>query len=311
MYRDKAMGVVVPAYNEELLIDKVIETMPDYVDKVYVVDDCSTDNTSQVVQHFNGSRIQLTRHKENSGVGAAIITGYKQALQDGIDLIAVMAGDNQMDPDELPKLLDPVVDGRADYTKGDRLSRHELKRGMSKWRRFGNFLLTQLTRISSGYWALQDPQNGYAVISKEALAKLDLSKIYPQYGYCNDLLVRLNVLGLRVVDIAIPARYGDEKSKIIYGKYIRKVSLLLLNNFIWRIINKYLFPQLKIVGLSYTVGLSMLLVGILVLFASGVMKSLFAIGGYIIFSGIVMTIFSMFVDAYEQGKKPFRLRLDK
>ncbi|MCF8011601.1 MAG: glycosyltransferase family 2 protein [Clostridiales bacterium] len=255
MYRDKTVGVVVPAYNEELLIKNVIETMPEYVDKIYIVDDCSTDSTYDVVNSYEETRITLTRHAINSGVGAAIVTGYKQALKDNIDLVAVMAGDNQMDPDELPKLLDPIVDDKADYTKGDRLSKPELKRGMSKWRRFGNFLLTQLTRISSGYWKLQDPQNGYAVISKEALKKLNLDKIYPQYGYCNDILVRLNVSGLRLLDIQIPARYGNEKSKIKYGRYIRKVSLLLLSNFIWRVFRKQTLCSLTMLGVSYISGM--------------------------------------------------------
>lgn len=238
MYRGKTIGVVVPAYNEELLIGRVIETMPDYVVKIYVVDDCSTDNTVKIVQSYSDERLLLLRQFTNRGVGAAIVTGYRQSLVDKLDLIAVMAGDNQMDPLELPKLLDPVIDGSTDYCKGDRLSASHLKSGMSTWRQLGNLILTRLTRISSGYWQLQDPQNGYTVISRGALLQLDLDNIYPRYGYCNDILVKLNVLGLRVMDVPIPARYGPEKSKIKYGNYIRKVSILLLRNFIWRITQK-------------------------------------------------------------------------
>jgi glycosyltransferase involved in cell wall biosynthesis len=239
MYRGKTVGVIVPAYNEEKLISKVIETMPDCVDKVYVIDDCSKDRTPLVVARFyEDKRIKLIRHLTNKGVGAAIATGYREALNDAIDLAGVMAGDNQMDPLELTKLLDPLVEDRADYAKGDRLSRPELTQGMSKFRRFGNILLTRLTRISSGYAQLQDPQNGYTAISKEALRKLDLNKIYPGYGYCNDLLTKLNVLGQRVLDVPIPARYGEEKSKIRYGRYIWKVSFLLFKNFLWRTFTK-------------------------------------------------------------------------
>ena len=239
MYRGKKVAVVVPAYNEEALVGKVIEIMPKYVDRLYVVDDCSTDQTATVVQGFQESRLMLLRHSQNKGVGAAIVTGYRQALKENMDLIAVMAGDHQMDPLELPRLLDPVADGLADYSKGDRLSRSELTLGMSSWRKFGNNLLTFLTRISSGYWKLQDPQNGYAVISREALQKIDLNEVYPSYGYCNDLLTKLNVLGMQVIDVQIPARYGEEKSKIRYGNYMRKVSFLLLRNFIWRICHRY------------------------------------------------------------------------
>lgn len=240
MYRGKSVGVVVPAYNEEALIGRVIETMPGYVDRVYVVDDASTDGTAKRVLACSDPRLFFIHHSENRGVGAAIATGYRCALQEGVELIAVMAGDNQMDPLELPKLLDPVIAGQADYSKGDRLSRSDFTRGMSSWRKFGNNLLTLLTRISSGYWSLQDPQNGYTVISREALEKIDLPRLYPGYGYCNDILAKLNVLGMKVVDVPIPARYGDEKSKIRYGSYIRKVSFLLLRNFFWRISFRYL-----------------------------------------------------------------------
>lgn len=239
MYRGKKIGVVVPAYNEEALISRVIDTMPPYVDMVYVVDDCSTDNTAEAVLNFKDSRLVLIRHSVNKGVGAAIVTGYKEALKVPMDLIAVMAGDNQMDPLELPNLLDPVINGEADYSKGDRLSKSGFSLGMSSWRKFGNNLLTLLTRVSSGYWDLQDPQNGYTVISREALEQIDLDRVYPGYGYCNDLLAKLNLLGMRVKEVQIPARYGDEKSKIRYGNYIRRVSLLLLKNYLWRIRHKY------------------------------------------------------------------------
>lgn len=244
MYRGRSIGVVVPAYNEELLISKVIQTMPDYVDRIYIIDDCSTDQTCEVVaKDLKDSRLKLTRHRSNKGVGAAIATGYRQALNDEIDIAAVMAGDNQMDPLQLSKLLDPLIEGAADYCKGDRLSKSELTKGMSRWRRSGNVILTRLTRISSGYWRLQDPQNGYTAITKETLSRLNLNKIYPRYGYCNDLLSKLNVLGAKVSDVQIPARYGEEKSKIKYGSYIRKVSLLLLRNFFWRITQKYILSH--------------------------------------------------------------------
>lgn len=314
MYRDKTVGVVVPAFNEELQIGKVIETMPTYVDKVYIVDDHSTDNTSKIILSYNDDRITLIRHSKNSGVGAAVVTGYKLALHDDMDLIAVMDGDNQMDPDELPKLLDPVVDGRFDYTKGDRLSRLDLKKGMSRWRRFGNFLLTQLTRISSGYWNIQDPQNAYAVISKQTLKKLNLDEVYPRYGYLNDLLFRLNLIGARIHNVQIPARYGNEKSKIKYGQYIRKVSMLLLNNFISRIVNNYIFPRVKVVGISYVIGLILLFTGTFTILISGVMRALFTIGFYSTLVGIFLFIISMIIDAHGQNKKSeklVQLRLSK
>ena len=249
MYRGRSIGVVVPAFNEEMLISKVMETMPDYVDNIYVIDDGSTDKTFVTVTQFSyDPRLKVTRHLSNKGVGAAIITGYKHAINDEMDIVAVMAGDSQMDPMQLYKLLDPLVEGAADYSKGDRLSRPDLTKGMSRWRKFGNTILTRLTRISSGYWNIQDPQNGFTAISREALSKINLDKVYSGYGYCNDMLAKLNVLDARVKDVPIPARYGQEKSKIRYGNYIRKVSFLLLKNFFWRITEKYIVPHFRNLG---------------------------------------------------------------
>lgn len=163
MYRGRKIGVVVPAYNEEMLIGETLSGIPEYVDKIYVVDDGSTDRTAEIVEEFakKDNRIILIRHEKNRGVGAAIVSGYKKALEDGMDIVAVMAGDNQMDPAFLPDLLDPIVEGKADYAKGNRLLSPEYRRGMSKWRFFGNSILTLLTKIASGYWQMMDPQNGY------------------------------------------------------------------------------------------------------------------------------------------------------
>jgi glycosyltransferase involved in cell wall biosynthesis len=241
MYRKRKIAVVMPAYNEEKLIGQTLSGIPGFVDKIYVIDDCSKDGTAQVVKQFQqkNKKIILRSHEQNKGVGAAIISGYKKALKDGIDVVAVMDGDNQMDPEQLHRILDPVIDGKADYSKGDRLSRREHKIGMSMWRRFGNFLLSVLTKISSGYWHVHDPQNAYTAISINALRKINLDEIYTYYGYLNDLLAKMNVLGIKVCNVDMPARYGEEKSTIRYSTYIRKVSLLLFRNFLWRLRVKY------------------------------------------------------------------------
>ncbi|MDD4767833.1 MAG: glycosyltransferase family 2 protein [Desulfotomaculaceae bacterium] len=302
MYRGKSIGVVVPAYNEELLIGRVLENMPAYVDKVYVVDDCSIDKTINVVRSKRNFRVVIQRHKKNLGVGAAIVTGYRRALQDRLDIVAVMAGDDQMDPGELNKLLDPIVEGQADYSKGDRLSRRGLAAGMSTWRKFGNSLLTQLTRISSGYWLVQDPQNGYTAISREALNGLDLGSIYRGYGYCNDLLAKLNVLGLRVLDVPIPARYGEEKSKIRYGSYMRKVSFLLLRNFLWRIVVQYIYPRPKLPGVGYLSGFLFLSAGMSTLLASILARPNIKTGVLLFLTGVLQIILSLALDAFMRLK---------
>ena len=241
MYREHRIAVVVPAYNEELLIGPTLDTMPGCVDRIYAVDDCSTDRTSECVagRVTGNPRIVLLRHEANSGVGAAIVTGYTTALADEMDIVAVMAGDNQMEPTFLPKLLDPIIDGKADYTVGNRLINPEFRKGMSTWRFVGNAALTLLTKIASGYWQLVDPQNGYTAISARALETIPLDAVYPRYGYCNDILVRLNVYGFRVKNVPHPARYGLERSKIKYSSYIVRLSRLLLKDFLWRLKTKY------------------------------------------------------------------------
>jgi len=243
MYNSYRIGIVVPAFNEEKLILRTLQGMPDIADRVYLVDDSSIDKTCDIVTGFFDRRILLLRHVYNQGVGAAIVTGYIKALEEGMDIIVVMAGDNQMDARHLPELLSPIIKGNADYAKGNRLSGLANCKGMSGWRFLGNWILTLLTRIASGYWHITDPQNGYTAITPEALMRINLKAVYPRYGYCNDLLVKLNVAGCRVADVTLPARYGEEKSKISYGKYITSVSVLLLHGLLWRLKMKYVLRR--------------------------------------------------------------------
>jgi len=257
LYKNHRVAVVVPAYNEEELIRPTLESIPDYVDVVYAVDDGSVDNTLGVMREIAESdqRIRIIEHDRNRGVGAAIVSGYKRVVEDEIDVAVVMAGDNQMDPKYIPRLLDPIVEGKADYTKGNRLVSREYREGMSWWRFLGNSLLTFLTKLSSGYWKIMDPQNGYTAISREALESIGLDDVFTYYGYCNDILARLNVYGFKVLDIPIPARYGNEKSKIRYGDYIIRVSWILLRNFFWRLKMKYIILSFNPLVFFYLFGM--------------------------------------------------------
>ena len=263
VYRNKNIGIVVPAFNEEILIGETLKSIPIYADKIYIIDDGSTDKTAEIAKKFmnNDPRFVCIIHKKNKGLGAAIITGYNKALEDGLDIIAVMAGDNQMDPLNLPLLLDPIVDERSEYSKGNRLYSSEFRKGMSKWRFFGNAILTFLTKMASGYWQLMDPQNGYTAISAAALKRIDPDTIYPLYGYNSDILVKLNVNGFRIIDIVMPARYGKEKSKIKYGRYMIKVSWLLLNNFMWRLKMKYIWISFNPLVIFYILGVATTAIG--------------------------------------------------
>lgn len=252
MYSDRTVGVVVPAYNEEDLIGRVVETMPSYVDRVYLVDDASTDGTwAELTDAVEAARAcddgegtfderwVPIQHAENQGVGGAILTGYRRALADDIDATAVMAGDSQMDPDVLPRLLDPVVEGEVEYAKASRLLRREDWTGMPPVRLVGNLVLTLLTQISSGYPEMTDPQNGYTVVSQRALRELDLDSLYEDYGFANDLLVKLNAAGMAVADVETSSEfvYGDEEwdSHIDLKTFVPKTSVLLLRNFLWRL----------------------------------------------------------------------------
>lgn len=318
MYRENTVAVVIPAYDEAGFVGDVIDTIPAFVDRIYPVDDCSTDGTWDEIRararrvneraessgaFADGSgallspddaepsasddladasstsstdptvaadsgepesvagdespgprRVVPLRHDENRGVGAAIKTGYRRARADGIDAVAVMAGDGQMDPDQLSRLLDPVVSGRADYAKGDRLATDEYTAEMSNWRLFGNALLTLLTRTASGYWRMSDPQNGYTVVSGTALDRLDLDSMFDDYGFANAMLVHLNVADMRVADVPMPARYGDEDSGIRYSTFVPQLSALLAKGFAWRLAEKHLRRERRVFPALYLVG---------------------------------------------------------
>jgi glycosyltransferase involved in cell wall biosynthesis len=259
MYRRKKIGVVVPAYNEENNIGKVIETMPLYVDRIIVVDDCSRDNTSQVIEERKQSfkeRLVLIRHERRKGVGGAILSGYDLAREEGLELTAVMAGDGQMDPRELSHILDPIIDGKSDYVKGNRLASGEAWEKMPKVRYLGNAMLSLLTKIASGYWRIADFQSGFAAISLDSLHSIQNEKIYRGYGFPNDLLVVLNVHNLRVMDVPTSPRYHvGEKSGIRLWKVVPRLSFLLLRRLLWRLKEKYVIRDFHPLVFFYSLGL--------------------------------------------------------
>ena len=258
MYKNKTVGVVVPAYNEEKLIAKVLETMPNFVDKIIVVDDGSKDKTVQIVterSQFN-KNILLIRHQSNRGVGATISTGYKKAVELNLDITAVMAGDFQMDPEELDKVIDPVANGECAYVKGNRLFTGDAWKIIPRHRYLGNAFLSLLTKIASGYWHIADSQTGYTAISLKALQTLKIDRIYTKYGYPNHLLVKLNVYHFRVQDVPIKPIYGvGEKSGIRLWKVVPKMSLLLLKCFLWRLKEKYIIRDFHPLIFFYAYGL--------------------------------------------------------
>jgi glycosyltransferase involved in cell wall biosynthesis len=246
MYKEKSICVVVPAYNESTQIGKVIETMPALVDHIVVVDDCSRDNTVETVKGYlkTYEKLELIEHAVNQGVGGAIATGYERARDSSYDVTVVMAGDGQMDPDDLIPIIEPIVDGTADYSKGNRLFFGDAWNMMPRYRYLGNSFLSLLTKIASGYWHIADFQSGYTAISLIVLKRVDLDRIYKRYGMPNDLLITLNKLDFRVRDVHIRPVYNvGEKSGIRLVKVIPGISWLLFKGFVNRLIFKYVIKD--------------------------------------------------------------------
>ena len=229
MYRQLRVGVVIPAFNERRAIAQTVATTPDFVDAVIVVDDASSDDTAARARAR--ADVHVVSHTENRGVGGAIATGYRRALELGVDVAVVMAGDGQMDPRDLPALLDPIAAGLADYVKGNRFLHPEIWKAMPPSRIVGNALLSAATRVTSGYRHVFDSQCGYTAISRAALAKVDLDELWQRYGYPNDLLSRLNVAGVRVADVAVRPIYGEHwKSGINFGTALHPIPWVLLRS---------------------------------------------------------------------------------
>ncbi len=257
MYKNKSVCVVIPCYNEETQIEKVIETMPEYVDSLIVIDDSSRDRTVEKIKTIqeNNNKLFLIEHKINQGVGGAIASGYKWARDQHVDLAVVMAGDGQMNPEDLPLLLDPVADGKADYSKGNRLFTGEAFKKIPTIRYFGNGFLSLMTKITSGYWNIADSQSGYTVINKKALKLIDWDLMYKQYGQPNDVLVRLNVENFKVTDVPIEPVYNiGEKSGIKIHKVIFTIGWLLTKLFFWRMKEKYIIRDFHPLVFFYFLG---------------------------------------------------------
>ncbi|MDR1110087.1 MAG: glycosyltransferase family 2 protein [Deltaproteobacteria bacterium] len=266
MYKNKTLAAVVPAFNEEKLLSRVVGTMPDFVDHIVVVDDRSTDGTAAEANRLMGTdkRVVLLSHAKNQGVGGAIATGYKWARDHDIDMAVVMAGDGQMDPADLPRLCDPVAEDGVDYSKGNRLVYEEAYRLIPKVRFFGNAVLSFLTKIASGYWHVADSQTGYTVIGLRALKAIDWDKMYRRYGQPNDILVRLNVEDMRVRDVPIRPVYNiGETSGFRPRQVLWPISRLLMRMFAWRMWRKYMIRDAHPLFLFILMGLSLFGLGFL------------------------------------------------
>lgn len=263
MYKGLSISVVVPAHNEEALIAKTVKSMPELVDYVIVVDDASTDATSEEAVATSDPRLELIRHARNKGVGGAILTGHRRAIDIGSDVSVVMAGDAQMDPDSLPDLLDPICEDGYDFTKADRFFGFDSFRGMPSYRILGNVVVGFLAKASTGYWNLFDPLNGYTATKTSILQKMPLDRIRADYAFECDILVYLNTLRARAKDVPIPAVYGDERSGIRLFREARKLLWSLFKGFWRRMVWKYVLWSFSPVAIFLFAGLALVGWGIL------------------------------------------------
>jgi glycosyltransferase involved in cell wall biosynthesis len=305
MLEGKRVAVVVPAHDEEGLIAATLQGIPGFVDRIYVIDDASGDETAERARAVDDPRVEVITHDRNRGVGAAIVTGYKRALADRMDATAVMAGDNQMDPDELELLATPVVRDQVDYAKANRLFTGSAWKLIPRNRYIGNAILSLFTKVASGYWHVADSQAGYTVISLRVLTLLDLDRIYTSYGFPNDMLVHLNVWSARVRDFPSRPIYGvGERSGIKIRRVVPRISWLLWKGFFWRMREKYVIRDFHPLVFFYFLGFLMVTVGLVL----GIFETVLRFQGnnitpatvvlvaLLLISGSQFTLFAMWFD---------------
>jgi glycosyltransferase involved in cell wall biosynthesis len=304
VYEGRTVAVVVPAYNEEALVGSTVSGIPAFVDRIIVVDDGSKDETAVRAQNAD-KRVEVIPHEGNQGVGAAIITGYRRAIAIGVDVTCVMAADGQMDPDDLETLVRAIAIDETDYAKANRLFTGQAWQLIPRTRYLGNAALSFMTKIASGYWHVADSQSGYTAISRETLELLDLDRVYPRYGFPNDMLVHLNVLNARVRDVPSRPVYGvGEDSGIRLRRVVPSISWLLVKAFFWRMREKYVIRDFHPLVFFYVFGLLFSLLGvtlgatvtILRILGNELTAATVVLVALLLISGLLFTLFAMLFD---------------
>lgn len=257
------IAAVIPAYGVERDIQSVLGGLPGYIKHIIVVNDASPDSSGELVAAAakEDKRIILVTHTQNQGVGGAMVSGFRKALELGAQIIVKLDGDGQMDPAHIPALIKPLIQGKADYVKGNRFRDFKSLGQMPLIRRWGNLGLSFLTKAATGYWGIFDPTNGYFAIRAEVLAQLPLDKIDRRYYFETSMLANLYLLGALVMDVPMPARYGNETSNLSIRRTLIEFPLKLLNTFLQRILLKYYIYDFSMMSLYLMVGIPLLLFG--------------------------------------------------
>lgn len=256
------IAAVIPAYRVVNQIKDVISSLPDNIGHIIVVDDKCPDFSGKESQKINDDRVVVLYHDENKGVGGAVVTGYKKAVELDCDIIVKIDGDGQMDTSYIDRLIAPLINNEADYTKGNRFMDFYALRTMPKIRLFGNSILSFLLKIASGYWNIIDPTNGYTAIHRRALDKLNLDRLSRGYFFESDMLINLGIINAVVKDIDIPAKYGDEDSSLNIVKIALQFPQKLIKGFIKRLFLKYFIYDFNMASVYILVGLPMFVFGI-------------------------------------------------
>ena len=258
------IAVVIPTYKATLHLSEVIEGIPSYIHHIIVVDDRCPDKSGEIAQKMaeTDPRIHVIFHEKNKGVGGAMVTGYKAALELNCDIVVKMDSDCQMDPSYLPELLHPIINNKAGYAKGNRFVDFKALRSMPTLRLMGNSLLSFMVKACSGYWNIMDPTNGYTAISAEALKKINLDKLANDFFFESDMLIRLNIQNAVIRDVAIPARYGNETSNLSIRRTLLKFPFLLTKGLIKRFVLKYLIFDFNMASIYTLIGFPMVIWGL-------------------------------------------------
>lgn len=257
------IAVVIPCYKVRHQILDLISKIGPEINRIYIVDDCCPENSGDWVKsNCQDERIIVIQNSSNQGVGGAVMVGYQAAIAEEMDIIVKIDGDGQMDPRLIPDFVTPILTGEADYTKGNRFFDLEKIHTMPKTRLFGNAVLSFVTKLSSGYWDIFDPTNGYTAIHRHVAQHLPLKKISRRYFFEADILFRLNILRAAVVDIPMDAVYGNEKSNLKISKVIGEFFFKHLRNFMKRIFYNYYLRDMSLASIELPVGIGMLIFGI-------------------------------------------------
>jgi dolichol-phosphate mannosyltransferase len=257
-----SIGVVIPSYKVKSHIKEVISGIGNGVSRIYVVDDACPEKTGEYVKsEIKDKRVTVIFHPDNQGVGGAVVTGYKAALADGIEVVVKLDGDGQMDPALISTIAKPVVEGNADYSKGNRFDSLENLFGMPKIRIFGNAVLSIWSKVSSGYWTITDPTNGFTAIHRKALEAINLDKVRKSYFFESDMLFRLSIANCVVADVPMVAVYGDEKSNLRISKVLFEFPWSHSVNFLKRIFYRYYLREWSVGSFELPLGVLLLIFG--------------------------------------------------